>query len=223
MRVMVMGSTGAIGSEIIRQCLDDARITDVLAISRRALRIHHPKLRVAALTDFKDYSAILDDLSRVEFCFCALGVSQTQERDPTRYYEITHNYVMAAAEALNGRNPRARFFFVSGYGTDPTQKSKLYWARVKGETENDLRKLFGERLTIFRPGYVHPVHPREHFLLLDFLSRPLILFKPLLPWLVTDTVEVARAMIKIVAGDKSPALVENRDIRAAATENPKGR
>ncbi len=216
MRILVLGSTGAIGAEIIRQALLDVRIGEVLALSRRKLNFEHPKLRVVLLADFNDHSSVAAELTAVDVCCCALGVSQTEVGDEKLYYTITHDYVLAAARALTGKNPAARFLFVSGMGTDPAGKSRVMWARVKGQTEMDLRALLGKKLVIFRPGYVYPIHRRDKALLLDTLSRPLYWFRALLPTLVTDTVEVARAMLAVAHGISDLSILKNREIRRAA-------
>lgn len=216
MRLLITGPTGVVGSEAVRQSLEDPRVEHVLAVSRRPLGIEHAKLGVALLPDFKTLGSLTPDLAPIDVCFFALGVSQLQVSDPAEYREITHDYAVLTARALMAANPAARFFFVSGQGADPTMKTRMMFGRVKGETENDLRALLGERLVVFRPGYIHPVRPREKKMWQDTLSRPLILLRGVLPGLVTDSVEVARAMLQGALAADVPPLLENRDIRAAA-------
>ncbi len=216
MRVLVLGSTGAVGSEVIRQCAADARVTDILAVSRTLLKVEDSKLRVFVLKDFLDYTSLAREFPSVDACLCALGVSQTEVSDPKLYYTITHDYVLAAARALHAANPRARFLFVSGMGADPSGKRPAMWSRVKGETENHLRDLLGSQLTVFRPGYIYPVHARERKLVLDTLSLPFWWFRKLLPSLVTSTIDVAQSMIQVGLEISQPAMLDNRAITATA-------
>lgn len=215
-RVMVLGPTGAAGSEIVRHCLDDARVDRLLAVSRRPLSVTHTKLSVVILEDFDDFSPLARAASDVDVCFCALGVSSVNVRDEVRYRTITHDYVLAAARTLDGANPKARFCHVSARETD--RRSRRMHVRIKGETEDSLRALLGERLIVFRPGYIHPVVPRPTPQWQDILFGPLMFLRPLFPGLVTDTVELARAVVH--GGLFAPArdVYDNRGIHAAARD-----
>ena len=143
-RVLVMGATGAVGSELVRQCIKDDRIEYVVAFTRRPLQESHSKLKVIVRDDFLNYDDLTEELSEIDICYCALGVSQVQVRDPKLYTAITRDYVLAAARALKSANPDIRFCFVSGAGADASEKSGTLWRRVKGETENRLRELLGD-------------------------------------------------------------------------------
>jgi hypothetical protein len=216
MRLLVTGATGAVGNEVVRQSLADRRIARVVALTRRPLAHADPRLDVTLLDDFGSSDAIAQVLPVVDACVYALGVSQVQVRDPDRYHAITHGFTLATARALAARSPQARFLFVSGQGADPTMRSRVRFARVKGETERDLGALLGDRLIVYRPGYIHPVRGRETVVWQDTLSRPLWWLRAVLPWLVTNTVEVAHALLHGALGAGLPRVLENRDIRAAA-------
>jgi uncharacterized protein YbjT (DUF2867 family) len=216
MRVMVLGPTGAVGSELVRCSVDDPRIESVLAISRRSLSAEHPKLRVIVHSDFLDFRSLHADFAEIDACFCALGVSQVTVRDPARYREITHDYVLALARVLRASNDRAHFLFVSGREID--EKSRRLYVRVKAETERDLRLLFADDLVVFRPGYIHPLRPRATPVWQDRWLGPFVFLRPLLPGHVTDTVEVASAMIHYALSTTRPKVVDNRGISAAAQQ-----
>lgn len=216
MFALVLGPTGTAGSELLRLCVADDRFARVMAISRRPLALDSPRLKVLLREQFMDYSDMDRLLAQVDVCFFALGVSQTVERDPARYRVITYDYPLQLARALHQANPAARFCFLSGQGADPTMKSRAMFARVKGEAEKDLRALLRDRLLVYRPGYIHPVHPKENPTWSDRLAAPFVLLRPVLPGLVTNSNELARAMIYGGTGGEVPPLLENRDIIAAA-------
>ena len=215
-RVLVMGATGAVGAELVRQCIKDERIEGVVALSRRPLKEAHPKLKVIVREDFLNYTDLAEEFSEIDICYCALGVSQVQVPDPKQYTLVTLDYVVAAASALKEANPEARFCFVSGAGTDATERSSTLWRRVKGQAENTLREIFGEQLCIFRPAYIHPIHPREKAQWQDKIWSLFYYLKPIMPQLVTDSVEVARAMINVSFGDEMPGMVRNAELRTLA-------
>lgn len=216
MRVIVLGATGAAGSEIVRQCSADPRVESILAVSRRPLEQSNPKLRVVLHRDFGDFGPIEGELGGIDVCFCALGISQVQEPNPARYRQITHDYVLNAARALDRKSPGVRFLFISGREIDPN--SRRLYVRVKAETEADLRALFGERLVVFRPGYIHPVHKRNERVWQDTVFGPFMFLRPLLPEHVTDTREVARAMLHSALTQPGPSIFDNRSIHVAALE-----
>jgi len=206
-----------VGSEVVRECLADARIERVLAISRRPLPFEDPRLEVVELADFLDLSPLAARLEGVDVCFSALGVSQMLEKDPERYRVVTHDYVLALAREVAARSPGARMVFVSGQGADATGKSKVLFARVKGETERDMRALFGDRLTVVRPGVIRPVRPRAETAWLEQMLLPVAaLLAPVARGLTATTVEIAHAMMQAAFGADVPRLMQNRAIRDAA-------
>ncbi len=217
LRAIVQGSTGAVGSQVVRECLADSRFDRVFAVTRRALGFSDPRLESLHLTDFLDVSSIEPLMADVDVCFSALGVSQTQVADPERYRVITYDYVLTLARALAARNPRAKMVFVSGGGADPTGKSRVLFARVKGEAERDLGLLFGDRVTVLRPAFIRPVRPRESApTWIERVAMPVAsLLAPIAPGLTSTTVEIARAMM-LAALEGGGGLMENRAIRESA-------
>ena len=215
-RLLVTGATGATGSAVVHRALADPRIASVTAVSRRPLDRSHSRLSVALLSDFTDWAPLATELATTDACIWALGVSQTQVSDEAEYTRITRDYALAAARALSAANPRASFLFVSGQGADPSMKSRTLFARVKGETENELRALLGERLVIFRPGYIHVLGGRDRPFLSDTIVRPFYLLRKLLPGFITDTNEVAESLLHGALGGELPRLLDNRDIITAA-------
>jgi uncharacterized protein YbjT (DUF2867 family) len=213
-RALVLGATGVVGDAIVREGLQDNRITSILAVSRRPLKHSHPKLEIALLADFSDFRRLGPAIATVDFVLCALGLSWYQASGEAQYRTITHDYVMACARVAAIANPAIHFCFVSGHGA--AENGSQAWARIKAQTERDLLGVFGSRLTVFRPGYIYPVHGRERPYWGDTLMRPLMPFRSSLSRWMTDSVEVARAVLYCGTGGVVRSPAGSRDIAAAA-------
>ena len=214
MRVLVLGSTGVVGDAIVREALRDARIEAVRAVSRRPLPHQHPKLQTIVHREFLDFGPLAPVLSRADVVLCALGLSWYQAKGEAEYRKITHDYVLACARTTSVANPAVRFCFVSGHGASPT--SSQTWARIKAETEQDLEGMFGSRLTVFRPGYVHPVHGRATPYWGDTAMRPFMPFRSFMTKWITDSTQVAQALLYAATGGSVQSPADNRQIIAAA-------
>jgi len=215
MRALVLGSTGVVGDAIVREALADRRIEAVLAVGRRPLSHTHAKLQAIVHRDFSDLRPLAPVLAEVDVVLCALGISWYQASSEAEYRTITHDFVLAFATAAALASPGVRFGFVSGHGASLT--SSQAWARIKAETERDLLATFGSRLTVFRPGYIHPVHGRESVYWGDVVMRPFMPLRSLLRTWITDSRQVARAMLYVSTGGTVPSPADNREIIAAAT------
>lgn len=214
MKALVLGSTGVVGNAIVRAALEDGPFTSVIAVSRRPLTHEHPKLTVVVHRDFTNFQPLEGTLASVDVVLCALGLSWYQAANEQQYRQITHDYVMACARVASVANPALRFCFVSGHGASLT--SSQAWARIKAETEKDLEAMFGTRLTVFRPGYVYPVLGRETPYWGDAIMRPFMPFRSTLSRWITDSDEVARAVLYAATGGAVPSPADNRAIIAAA-------
>jgi uncharacterized protein YbjT (DUF2867 family) len=214
MRIAVLGPTGVVGDAIVREALRDRRIESILAVSRRALRHTHAKIATALHNNFADFTPLEPALSRVDVIVCALGISWYQAKSEGQYRKITHDYVIACARVGSVANPALHFCFVSGHGATP--RGSQAWARIKAETEHDLEAMFGSRLNVFRPGYIHPLHGRERPYWGDTLMRPLLPVRSLLSRWITDSGEVARAVLFAATGGQVPSPATNLDVIAAA-------
>jgi uncharacterized protein YbjT (DUF2867 family) len=221
LRAFVLGSTGVVGDAIVREALADRRIASLLAVSRRPLPHKHPKLETVILSDFGNFQPLSRDLAAVDFVLCALGISWYQTTGEAQYRTITHDYVMACARVAAVANPSMHFCFVSGHGASRT--SSQAWARIKAETEYDLGAVFGSRLTVFRPGYIYPAYGRQTPYWGDTLMKPLMPFRSTFARWITDSEEVARAVLYCGTGGPIPSPADNRMIAAAAAEYVKAR
>ncbi len=220
MRAILFGATGMIGQGVLRECLADPEVREVLSVVRRPSGVADPKLRELVHADFFDYAPIEDRLTGYDACFFCLGVSSAGMKEP-EYRRMTYDLTMAAAETLARLNPSMTFCYVSGAGTDATEEGRSMWARVKGKTENDLAKLPFAATYMMRPGYVQPgpgvrsktALYRTFYTLLGPLYP---LWRALLPGVVTTTANVGRAMIRVAQGGYERRVLEVRDINALA-------
>lgn len=145
-----------VGQGVLRECLRDPGVTEVLAVGRSVPAQRDPKLRSLVPPDFYDFSGVADALNGFDACLFCLGVSSAGMKEAD-YRRVTRDLTLAAARVLAERNPGLAFLYVSGAHTDGTEKGRSMWARVKGETENALLRLF-PRAFMVRPGYIHPAH-----------------------------------------------------------------
>lgn len=160
-KVLVTGSSGMVGEGVLLRCLQDERVEGVLALNRRPCGHKHPKLKEILLNDFFRLETIEDQLSGLQACFFCLGVSSVG-LSKEQYEKITYALTLNMAQTLSRLNPGMSFMYVSGAGTDSTEKGRMHWARVKGKTENDLKKLPFAQVYAYRPGFIKPLPGQLH-------------------------------------------------------------
>ncbi|MFI9504803.1 epimerase [Nocardia sp. NPDC052566] len=219
MKVILFGATGMIGQGVLGECLRDERVAQVLAVGRSPLGIEHPKLRELIQPDPADLSAVAGELPEFDACFFCLGVSSVGMKEED-YRRITYDLTMRVARPLAAANPELTFVFVSGQGTDGTERSRTMWRRVKGKTENDLLTLPFQAY-MFRPGFVQPmdgvVSKTRLYRTAYAITGPLIpLFKRLAPNAFNDNREIGRAMITVAASGADTRVLTPRQIAAHA-------
>jgi uncharacterized protein YbjT (DUF2867 family) len=216
-RLVIVGASGMVGGYALRYSLEHPAVARVTAIGRRTLGISHPKLREILHGDFKDCSALAAPLSGQDAAVFCLGVYTGAVSD-AELRRVTVDYTVEFARVLRGSSPEAAFSFLSGSGADPTGRSRVAFARYKGEAENALLAAGFRRVCIFRPAYIYPVEPRREPNLSYRLLRAIYpLFKRLFPNQVIPSDDLARTMVDVVVHDTSGtkhSVFENRDIRA---------
>jgi uncharacterized protein YbjT (DUF2867 family) len=215
-KVILFGATGMVGQGVLRECLLASDVDNVLAIGRTGTGQKHAKLEELVRADLSDLSPIESRLAGFDACFFCLGVSAAgmSEQD---YRRVTYELTISVAKTLVRLNPAMTFIYVSGAGTDSTERSRMMWARVKGRTENDLLKMPFSAAYMFRPGYIQPLHgirtKTKWYGALYAVMGPLYpIWKRLLPKYVTTTECVGRAMLNVVRHGAPKHLMENQDI-----------
>lgn len=223
MKVLIFGASGMIGRGVLLECLRDPNVDLVVTLGRKAAGILDSKLREIIHHDFADYSAVEESLSGFNACFYCLGVTSAGMAEAD-YTLVTLTYTMAAAEPLSRLNPALKFIFVSGVGTDSTEKGRTMWARVKGRTENALLRLPFQAF-MFRPGFIEPLDGIESrtplYRKFYAISRPIFpLLRRAFPNHFLTTRQIGRAMLQVGRQGYSRHILEPRDIRLAAAGNP---
>jgi uncharacterized protein YbjT (DUF2867 family) len=216
--VVLFGATGMVGAGALLECLADPRVRSVLAITRSSTGRTHSKLREILHTDFFNYEDLATEFATCDACFFCLGVSSVGKAE-AQYTRLTYDLTLAAARAMVSANPRMVFCYVSGVGTDSTERGRTMWARVKGKTENALLALPFAAAYMFRPGYIQPsggVRSRT-----SWVQAAYTVLAPLYPVLRpvlggTTTANFGRAFIQVAAEGYPKRILYSRDINALA-------
>jgi uncharacterized protein YbjT (DUF2867 family) len=216
MKVILFGATGMVGQGVLRECLRDAGVERVLAVGRSPSGQRHAKLRELVHDNFFDFSGMESQLAGYDACFFCLGVSSVGMNE-ARYRHLTYDITMAAAATLARLNQQMVFVYVSGRGTDSTEKGNLMWARVKGKTENDLLKLPFKAAYMFRPAGIQPLHgvrSKTAWVQAVYVATsPLLsLLNRVAPKYMTTSEQVGRAMIKVARDGFPRPVLESEDI-----------
>ena len=218
MKVILFGATGMVGQGVLRECLLDPDVESVLAIVRNSSLPQHNKLREIVQHDLFDLSAIEARLSGCDACFFCLGVSAVGMKEEA-YRRLTYDLTISAATVLANHNPAVTFIYVSGAGTDSTERGRIMWARVKGRTENALLQMRFKAVYLFRPAYIQPLYGARTktawYGTFYAVVRPFYpLLKALFPNYVTSTECVGHAMLKVTKHGFLKPVLENRDINS---------
>jgi uncharacterized protein YbjT (DUF2867 family) len=215
MRVLIFGATGMVGQGVLRECLLDEGIGEVVTIGRSPTGVQNPKLREMVQPDLLRYEGA--ELRGFDACFFCLGVS-SGGMAPADYERLTYGVTIAAAEVLCRENPGMTFVYVSGMGTDSTEKGGTAWARVKGRTENALLAMPFRAAYMFRPAAIQPMNGERSktvaYRMAYVVLAPLMpLLRRLLPKYVITTEEIGRAMIRVARVGFPKRVLESADIR----------
>lgn len=210
-----------VGAGVLNECLQDERVHEVLSVQRTSSGRTHAKLRELIRTDFYTFDDLRDDFCDADACFFTLGVSAVGKTE-VEYHRLTFDLTLAAAKMFAEVNPGSTFCYVSGYGTDSTERGRVMWARVKGKTENALLAL-PLKSYMLRPFYIQPmagvVSKTRVYRAFYLVMKPLYpLLRRLTPDFVTTSEAMGRAMTQLVLNGYSSRVLEVRDINKMAAD-----
>ena len=209
---IITGATGMVGEGVLHESLLHPDVEKVLVINRKPCGVIHPKLTEVLHTDFFDLATVTEQLKGYNACFFCLGVSSVG-MNKEKYYSLTYTLTMGMADLLSKLNNDMTFCYISGAGTDSSEKGRISWARVKGKTENDLMKLPFKKVFSFRPGFMLPTKglKNTHSFYMGFnLLYPLL--RLILPKYVSTLKELGLAMINSVLTGYEKPILEVKDI-----------
>ena len=218
MKIIITGTTGMVGEGVMQRCLDNPKVEKVLSISRKPNGHQHSKLEELIHQNFSDLSPVADQLTGYDACFfCAgissLGISKEQ------YEKITHDLTLSFASTLAQLNPQMTFTYVSGQGTDSSEKGKTHWARVKGKTENDLRKLPFKQVFAYRPGGMKPLDGAKHVLSwYKYFAWLYPIGRKLFPNGFNTLAEVGDSMVNVTQNGYGKFILEGKEITETANQ-----
>ncbi len=216
MRILIFGATGMVGQGVLRECLQADDVDHVTTVGRTAPEMAHPKLRHLVMPDLTNYQGREAALQGFDACFFCLGVSSFGMSE-AEYSRITYDITLAAARVLAGLDPQMTFVYVTGAGTDSSERGRSMWARVKGRTENALLRLPFKAAYLFRPGMIEPLHgirskTTAYRLAYALLGPVLPLLRRLTPLPVLTTQSIGQAMLAVTREGWPKPVLDAADI-----------
>jgi hypothetical protein len=218
-KAIITGSTGMVGEGVLHKCLHHPDVESVLVINRKPCGVTHSKLKEIIHADFFDLLTIESSLSGYNACFFCAGVSSVGMKEP-EYTRITYDLTMSFARTLCKLNPDMTFCYVSGAGTDSSEKGRMMWARVKGKTENDLMKLQFKNVYAFRPAFMKAVKGQKNLpKFYKYIQLPYPVLHALFPKYFGTLSDVGLAMINCVLAGAEKKVLEAKDIADMAKKS----
>ncbi len=215
-RVIITGATGMVGKGVLLECLDHEEIKEILVIGRSQMEMKHRKLKQLIHKDFMNFSNVTGQLKKYDACFFCLGISSSGMKEE-QYKRITYDFTLSLAKTLEEINPNMTFIYISGEGTDSSEKGRVMWARVKGKTENDILKLGFQQAFMFRPGMIIPQRgikskTKSYQFMYDYFMWLVKMVKALAPNSVINTTQLGQAMINAMLRGYPTKILRPKDI-----------
>jgi len=217
-KIIITGVTGMAGEGVLLECLSHPEILEILAVSRKPIGKSHPKLKEYLIPDFLQLPDDDNRLMGYDACSFWAGISSIGMKEPV-YSRITYDTTIHFARAILKQNPGMTFIYISGAGTDSSEKGRVMWARVKGKTENALTKMGFKKVYIFRPGFMKLTAGQKNALpMYKYVGWMYPFFKFILPNSTSTLAQVGRAMINSLITGSEKTILEVRDINKMGDE-----
>ena len=222
LKVIITGATGMVGEGVLHECLNHPEVEKVLVITRAPCGYSHPKLTEIIHSDFFNITSLKTRITGYNACYFCLGVTSLGKNE-AEYTRFTYTLTLNFATTLATLNPDMIFCYISGAGTDSSEKGRTMWARVKGKTENDLMKLSFKQVYNFRPGGIVPFLPlkpsQTYYKTYKYLKTLFYLMKVITPNLVITLKDLAAAMINASLIGYPKNILEMNDMKMLAKAN----
>jgi uncharacterized protein YbjT (DUF2867 family) len=219
LRVIITGATGMVGEGVLYECLNHPEVEKVLVINRNPCGYSHPRLTEIIHADLSDISSLRDQIQGFNACYFCLGVTSLGKNE-VEYTRLTYTLTLNFATTLASYNPDMTFCYISGTGTDSSEKGRTMWARVKGRTENDLMKLPFKQAYNFRPAGIRPFLPLKPSQTFYKTFKYLSWLFPIMEFINSDFVvnmkDLALSMINASLVGYSKNILEVKDIKILA-------
>lgn len=218
-KVIITGATGMVGEGVLQECLNNSEVEKVLIVTRKEYPIVHPKVKQVIFSDILNIDELGDELLDYNACFFCAGVSSVGMNEE-KYTKLTYDLTLNFSKKLLEINKDMVFCYVSGSGTDSSEKGKVMWARVKGKTENDLLKLPFKAVYNFRPGFMRPSPGAKNVKgVLKFISALYPILRPLNKTYFLTLEEVGKAMVAVTKNGYNKHILETQDISFLASQS----
>lgn len=217
-RAIITGTTGMVGKGVLLECLEHPQVETILVVNRKKLGLTHPKLKEVLHSDFYNLEPIRKELTDYNACFFCLGTTSLGKNED-EFSKITFDLTHHFAQIVSQQNKEMVFNYVSGTGTDTSEKGSVMWARVKGKTENTILSMPFKDAYMFRAGMILPEKGVKSST--GWYNMIYVIFRPLFPLFkksdnVTTSVRLGLAMINSVLYGFDNKFLENRDINELA-------
>jgi len=221
-KAILFGSTGMLGQAVLLKCIENPEVESILVINRQSCKISHPKIKEVIRKDLFDLYGLTAEMTGYNTCFFCLGVSSAGLKE-NEYHKITYDLTLNVAKILVRLNKEMTFCYISGAGTDSSEKGRIMWARVKGKTENDLLALPFKKAYMFRPAFIQPMKGirsrTKLYNVLYTIFKPFYFILKHFDSIVTNTEVFGKAMILTVLKGYEKKILENMDINKIVREN----
>jgi hypothetical protein len=211
-KIILTGATGMVGEGVLLECLSHPRVEEVLSVSRKPTGRVHPKLKEYIVPDFLALKEDDPAFKGYDACFFCAGVTSIGKKE-AEYTVLTYDTTLHFARVLANQNSGMTFIYVSGAGTDSSEKGRSMWARVKGKTENDLAKLPFKKVHNFRPGFMRLTPGQKNALpAYKYVGWMFPFLKLVMPNATSTLEQVGRAMINTLVIGSDKQVLEVKDI-----------
>lgn len=221
-KAIIFGSTGMLGQAVLLECIENNEVESILVINRQSCHIKHPKLAEIIQPDLFDLSGLTNKLKGYNTCFFCLGVSSAGLSE-NEYHKITYELTLHVATTLLDLKKDITFCYISGAGTDSSEKGRIMWARMKGKTENALLSMPFKKAYMFRPAFIQPMKgirsKTKSYQVLYSIFKPFYFILKHFDSIVTNTTIFGKSMILAVLNGYEKNILENKDINKIVREN----